>query len=64
MLHYELTQTDMRIKCKSQGDFGSHPICGNGQAHLRLTKVKKIVTCSECKKELKLWLKKNTMPGN
>lgn len=52
ILHYEETQLEKRVRLQSTGNFYHSAICGNGSAHARLTRCKKLVNCESCKQVL------------
>ena len=55
VVHYGLTQDEMRAKCQSTGDFGGpRPLCGNGSFHCATTRDKAKVTCEPCRQKLNL----------
>ena len=49
IIHYEENQQEKRALLHSTGDFASSALCGNGNAHAKLTRERKQVTCKACK---------------
>lgn len=48
-IHYGLTETEMRRKMNSTGNFeGPMPICGHGSWHTHTTRNTKNLTCPVC----------------
>lgn len=53
VVHFGLSQEQMRRKTGSTGDFaGPRPLCGNGSFHCTTTDQAFQVTCEACKNQL------------
>ena len=53
VVHFGLTQAEARSRYASSGNFeGPLPICGNGNYHCKVTRMKTQVTCEACKARL------------
>ena len=50
VVHFILTQEDLRRRYKSSGNFIDRALCGNGSAHTNKSGLWKDVTCPACLK--------------
>lgn len=46
--HFLITQSELRLKLASNGDFNPASLCGNGNAHADRTRDLTQVTCPAC----------------
>lgn len=54
VVHFGLTEQQMRAKYQSTGSFGGpRPLCGNGSFHCKVTDKAFEVTCTVCQDRLK-----------
>lgn len=52
MLHYRVTQQELRAKYRSDADYQPAPLCSNGSAHAVLTSDRRKVDCPACLQQL------------